>query len=532
MSAQQNSHVDALLIGYENQENIGLRSILAYLQANGYKATLLPFIPGQYTEVVTMINDIQPRLIGFSLIFQYTLDEFHKLAASLRAAGIKAHFTAGGHFPSLCPEETLRLMPELNSIVRFEGELTLPELLDNLNEPDQWHHIQGLAFRQGSETVLTPIRPLIDNLDNLPLIYRDEPREVFVGLRMASMLASRGCLFDCSFCSIRQFYSWTAGTLRRVRSPQAVVNEMAGLFYEKDVRFFSFQDDDFAARTPQQREWLHEFLDALDRANLADRVRWKISCRVDDIESEILETMLRHGLMAVYLGVESGSEEGLRTLNKHVSVAQNMFAIKLLKRYDVALAIGFMLFDPSSTIDTIRENLTFLRAIGSDGYFPINFCKMLPYAGTPIELQLRQTGRLKGTVTSPDYDFLDIQLDWYAFLVQRIFTIRNFDTTGLVVRLQQADFDYRLAKAFGYVIPTNGYGLKLKQLVTQTNRLVIENLFSLLEVIISRGINSLLEDNETLPAIAEREWRGEAAIENELTELDRTLHWTNNKLRS
>jgi len=521
MSAQQKSHIDALFVGYENQENLGLRSIVAYLQAHGYTAALVPFVPGRDVEVLAAVEQLQPRLIGFSLIFQYTLDEFQRLMASLRSSGVGAHFTAGGHFPSLCPKETLQFLPELDSVVRFEGELTLPELLDHLDEPIHWPHVQGLAFRRGSEILLTPPRPLIADLDELPPIHRDKPREAVAGLRMASMLASRGCLFNCSFCSIRQFYGSASGTLRRVRSPQAVVDEMAVLFTEKAVRFFSFQDDDFAARTPQQREWLHAFLRALDKASLADQMRWKISCRVDDIEPDILEAMLKHGLMAVYLGVESGSESGLRTLNKHVSVAQNLAAIEILKRYNVALAIGFMLFDPSSTVDTIRENLNFLRAVGEDGYFPVNFCKMLPYAGTPIETRLRDEGRLKGTVTRPDYDFLDPQLEWYAFLVQRIFTRRNFDGDGLVTSLQQADFDYRLARAFGYAHQADGYGAKLRQLISQSNWLALETLSALLEQVVSRGIESLLKEEENLRALTEREWRGEATVETELQALHR-----------
>ena len=170
---------------------------------------------------------------------------------------------------------------------------------------------------------------------------------------------------------------------------------------------FSFQDDDFAARSPDQRRWLKAFLKELEESGLAGKVAWKISCRVDDLESEILQMMMDHGLIAVYLGVESGNDVGLQTLNKHVSVAQNLAAIDLLKQNNVAMAIGFMLFDPSSTIDTVRQNINFLRTVGEDGYFPINFCKMLPYAGTPIEARLRNEGRLKGTITQPDYGFGD-----------------------------------------------------------------------------------------------------------------------------
>jgi anaerobic magnesium-protoporphyrin IX monomethyl ester cyclase len=523
MATQNNYPIDALLVGYENQENIGLRSIIAYLSTQGFKAILVPFLPGRHDEMLAAVQQFQPRLIGFSLIFQYTLDEFGKLMCYLRDNGVQAHFTAGGHFPSLRPEETLQLLPVLDSIVRFEGELTLAALLRSLEQPDQWACIQGLAFRRGHEVMVTSLRPLVADLDSLPPIYRDTPRMSSAGVRIASMLASRGCLFNCSFCSIRQFYGSASGALRRSRSPQAVVDEMYTLFTEDNVRLFMFQDDDFAARTPRQRAWLDAFLLALTRAGLADQVRWKISCRVDDLEPAILEKMMEHGLMAVYLGVESGSEQGLRTMNKHVSVAQNLAAIDLLKKHGVALAIGFMLFDPSSTVSTVRENLDFLRVVGEDGYFPINFCKMLPYAGTPIEAQLRIAGWLKGTLTQPDYDLLDPQLNWYAFLVQRIFANRNFSPQALVARLQQVDFDYHLAQAIGHIGLASNYKMALQQIIARANHLATETLETLLNAVIQHGVETLLHEQDLLLELTEHEWRGEAALEVELEALSKCV---------
>jgi hypothetical protein len=261
-------------------------------------------------------------------------------------------------------------------------------------------------------------------------------------------------------------------------------------------------------------------MQALSKAGLKDRIKWKISCRVDDLDSDILDGMLEHGLIGVYLGVESGNQRGLRTLNKLVSVEQNLNAIDLLKRYDVAMAIGFMLFDPSSTITTVRENINFLRISGNDGYFPVNFCKMLPYAGTRIESQLRQSGRLKGTAARPDYDFLDPRLNWYAFLVHRIFNQRNFHPHGLVARLQQATFDCKLSFSLSGKRHDSGYEDHLRHLVARCNDLAIQTLETLLDAYESPGYDALIDEKDTLVKIAENEWRGEAGIESELLALE------------
>jgi hypothetical protein len=224
--------------------------------------------------------------------------------------------------------------------------------------------------------------------------------------------------------------------------------------------------------------------------------------------------MVEHGLFAIYLGVESGNQIGLNTLNKQVSVQKNQDAIALVKDFNLALSIGFMLFDPSSTASSIVENINFLEWVGHDGYFPINFCKMLPYAGTPIEQQLRESGRLTGTITHPDYEFLTMDINWYAFLVQRVFMRRNFSDTG-VIRLQNTDFEYRLANAFAPGTITSTEIKRLRTLISRSNTLAIQTLRELLEAIETMGAEELFGEENTLLSIVDREWSGENEIQEE-----------------
>jgi hypothetical protein len=117
------------------------------------------------------------------------------------------------------------------------------------------------------------------------------------------------------------------------------------------------------------------------------------------------------GLYLVYMGLESGSEEGLHTLNKGLEVAQNKGAVRILKELGLMYEFGFMMFDPSTTFASIRDNVAFLREITGDGSAAAVFCRMLPYDGTPIKDSLAAEGRLRGDVCSPDYDFLDERID-------------------------------------------------------------------------------------------------------------------------
>jgi anaerobic magnesium-protoporphyrin IX monomethyl ester cyclase len=153
---------------------------------------------------------------------------------------------------------------------------------------------------------------------------------------------------------------------------------------------------------------------------------WKMNCRADVVEDELFGEMRDHGLYLVYMGLESGSETGLAALNKHISVEQNRSAVDTLKRLDIMFDFGFMMLDPSSTFDSIEQNVTFLRDIVGDGYAAAEFCRMVPYDGTPIKDVLAEQGRLRGNVCDPDYDFLDPRLDVFFQRVNRALNVTGW----------------------------------------------------------------------------------------------------------
>ena len=465
----QSDAIDALFVGWENQENLGLRYIMAFLHRCGYRTQLAPFFPGAEEEIIRVAVETNPKLIGFSIIFQYNLNEFGNLMSALRRAGIQSHFTAGGHYPSLCPVSTFEQLPELNSVVRHEGELTALELLENFDHPEIWNTIPGLAFRCGQNVVTNPPRALIEPLDFLPWPQRGDVLQAARGIPIAPMLASRGCLFDCSFCSIRQFYAGAPGPMRRSRSPRDVAKEMKDLYQTRRVRLFLFQDDDFASKTTAQRRWVNEFLDALDDEKLTGKIGWKISCRVDDIDRDIMQRCRERGLRVVYLGVESGNADGLAVLNKRVSVERNLQAMRDITDAGLAFDMGFMLLEPATTFDTLRENISFLRVAASLGGPPLSFVKMLPLAGTSIQKQLEIEGRLTGDPVRPDYRFTDARLDNFALWITLRFSARNSSSDGLVERLRMAYFDHLVAQTFEPAPGVTEYGAAVRRLIDTAN---------------------------------------------------------------
>lgn len=474
--------LDALLAGYEGQENLGIRYVMASLESAGFRTGFVECNPANPFELIQAARDGRPGLVGFSIIFQYALREFGGLMSALRAAGVTAHFTCGGHFPSLCPERTMEELPALDSVVRFEGELTAAELLRNIQTPEKFGSIAGLAYREGRRIILNPPRPLVEDLDTLPWPKRGLLNQTCRGVGVAPILASRGCLYNCSFCSIHNFYAGAPGSPRRARSPGDVAAEMRDLFDRRGVRFFLFQDDDFAFRSPAQRDWIKAFLDELDRVELSGRIGWKISCRVDDVEPELMSRAKDCGLLTVYLGIESGSEPGLKTLNKRATVADNLAAVGTLKRIGLEFDTGFMLFDPESTFETVRENIGFLREIARIGGPPVSFVKMLPLAGTAIQRRLADEGRLNDDDIRPDYQLRDERLDWYSLWATLAFSYRNSDPNGLVERLRQAWFDAIALRPFNHNPFFDDYAPALRALIDRSNECALDALEQGLEL--------------------------------------------------
>jgi anaerobic magnesium-protoporphyrin IX monomethyl ester cyclase len=403
---------DVVLIGFQDQGNLGMGYLGAVLQEHGYEVELVEFRSG-HEAIIDVIRNTQPLVVGFSMIFQFFLPEYAALAQALRDVGVTAHFTIGGHYPSLCHEDVLAEMPQLDSVARFEGEMTLLDLVTSLSRGMDWHQVAGLAWRDGDKVVESQPRALIKDLDTLPVPMRPGEPEHVLGWKTLPLLASRGCARRCSFCSIQTFYRAAPGKIVRVRQPAKVVEEMRHLAEDHGVSIFLFQDDDFPLFAVYRREWAPQLIHELHQQGVAERAIWKISCRAEYVEPELFKQLQEAGLYMVYMGLESGSEEGLSVLHKGISVETNRRAIEILKGLGLLFQYGFMLFDPSSTFESVRTNIDFLRSIVGDGSAGALFCRMLPYGGTPIRDQLAAEGRLKGDVVRPDYDFLDLRLNEY-----------------------------------------------------------------------------------------------------------------------
>ncbi|HCU19486.1 MAG TPA: hypothetical protein DF818_09480 [Bacteroidales bacterium] len=410
-----------IFIAYKEYDTLGIGYMEAVLSASGYKTKTIDLISNK-PSILRTLKKLNPEIIGFSVIFEENLERFRDLVSFLRKGGINCHFTAGGHYASLRHEKLFEFIPQLDSIVRFEGEYTMLELVNHIYQGSDWRKTDGISYRETDQIKTNKLRPFEEDLDKLPFPVRTSFREYAFNKKFTTLIAGRGCIHNCSFCNSRKFYSKKSGSIKRIRKPEMVVEEMFTLFKKNNCRIFLFQDDDFPVKTRNGSDWIIRFCKELNNKGLSDEILWKISCRTDEIEEAAFTLMKNNGLFMVFIGIEEGTDDGLKMMNKGVTVTQNFNGINILKKLGIGFDFGFMIFHPSTTHRSFIENLSFLKEICGDGYSPINVDKMIPSYETRVEKELIKEGRLKVKGYISDYDFLDDSMNKLYEYLSECFT--------------------------------------------------------------------------------------------------------------
>jgi anaerobic magnesium-protoporphyrin IX monomethyl ester cyclase len=409
-------------------DNLGIGYMAAILIEAGFETEIID-VSNKKEEILEKLKNLNPLIVGFSVIYQYHISQFTKLIRFLRQSGIKCHFTAGGHYATLKYDELLKLAPSLDSVVRFEGEYTIRELTRCISNGNNWKNVESLAYVYEGKIIANPLRPLEKDLDQFPFPKRTVLPEYAFGKKFATLLGGRGCVHSCSFCNLKEFYRPFPGFIKRIRKPEMVVNEMEYLFREKGCSVFLFQDDDFPVKSNNGSGWIDKFCSELKSRGLSDKIMWKINCRPDEVEEKSFAMMKNNGLFLVFIGIEDGTDSGLKELNKHMTAARCQKGIDTLKKLEIGFDFGFMLFQPNTNFRSLDENLNFLRELCGDGFSPVSYLKMMPYYATRIEKELLAESRIKGAPGFRDYDFIDDSMNHYFDFITCCFLewFRNTD---------------------------------------------------------------------------------------------------------
>jgi radical SAM superfamily enzyme YgiQ (UPF0313 family) len=299
----------------------------------------------------------------------------------------------GGSHVTFWDENALKEYPAVDIIVRGEGENTIIELAEKLEAGAKLEGVLGITYRDDKTIRRNPDRPYIKDLDSIPfpahhLMPLDKLKHN--GKLLVPLVSSRGCVYWCDFCStVRMF-----GRGYRMRSAKNVVDEMQWVHDQYGVDQVTFYDDAFSV----DRNRVMQICKELHDRNL--KLLWDCGTRVDMVDRELMQTMKNAGCIAVWMGVESGSEEILGAMKKSIKLEQTRQAYKTAHKVGLMTIANVVLGFPGETEKTAKETVKFLQQLNPED---VGFYIATPYPGTPMYEQVVKNGWLRVT----DFDKYD-----------------------------------------------------------------------------------------------------------------------------
>jgi magnesium-protoporphyrin IX monomethyl ester (oxidative) cyclase len=326
-------------------------------------------------EVIDMIKEEKPIMVGVSIMTPHVplVIEFSE---ELKKECPDVKICLGGPHINGTREEIFRFSKSIDFLIYGEGEETIVELARSLPKGDV-RRVKGLVYRDGKRIVVNPPKPFIENIDSLAFPDLGDVDlgnySIFSGSkkRVASIITSRGCPFNCAFCDVHT----TMGRRLRLRSVKNVVDEIEGMVERFGVEEIFIKDSTFTIR----RAWVHDFCRELKRRGLG--IGWICNTRVDCVDEPLLRAMKKAGCKQIAYGVESGSEEILRNINKGITLDKVKKVFTITKRVGIDIQGFFMIGNPGETPETVRKTIDFAKKLSPDF---ANFAPTIAYPNTEI----------------------------------------------------------------------------------------------------------------------------------------------------
>jgi len=371
-------------------EPLGPISIAGGLEAEGHECRIFDLRIEGEEHGIDLCRRFAPDVVGLQCNF--TTERFRtlRIAERLRRELPEAFVVLGGHDASREPGWFQH--PAIDAIAVGDGEEVMPPLVDALARGADLAKVVGLVLNRDGGQVATGEAPMRDDLDTLPmparhLISHYAPH-YYINFRkpLALMETARGCPFKCNFCSVWKFHKSSF----REKSPERVVAELQAI--EAPNVFIT--DDIFWMDVRRGEEMARQIKAAGIKKHFTVQTRTDIICKFP----HLIEMWKDCGNLSIFLGLESVTDEGLKSVNKSNTASNNVRALAILKELGVGYTPNFIV-DPAWD----REDFARLRAwIEETGAYNSGFSVLTPLPGTDLWATAREQ------VTTHNWEMYDI----------------------------------------------------------------------------------------------------------------------------
>jgi magnesium-protoporphyrin IX monomethyl ester (oxidative) cyclase len=358
---------------------LGLLSIAAYLEHRGHQVVVHDCLgpaaaSGVHANVKAIVRH-DPDIVGFSATTSGFLDGYD-LAAAIKSVRPEIHIIFGGVHISALGSALLDRFEHIDFLAMGEGEMTLAQLADGLDHKD----ISGLVWRNHSTAVTNPHRQHIKNLDDLPFPAYEKLDHFPRGYRLplfsyimtpgATMVTSRGCPFQCSYCDRSVFKQGY-----RYNSAGYIYEHMKYLRSRFGVRHLNIYDDLFTLN----RKRIAELCRLLTQRPLG--LQFNCAVRVRHADDDLLKMLHKAGCLMVSVGIESGDADLLEVHKPGVYLEEVRKTVIRIKAAGLRVKGLFMMGLPGETAGSIQKTSDFVMSLGLDD---MNMSKFTPFHGAPV----------------------------------------------------------------------------------------------------------------------------------------------------
>jgi len=389
---------------------IGLGYLAAALRKAGHDVEIVDCLrerkgPQAFSE---FLRNHRFEAIGFQ-VYTFDVECVSPYLKAAREVSPNAFIVAGGPHPSAEPAEMLARFPELDAVFCGEAEPGFPVFCSRLTRYSQGRNgrqrfeddpavvsdIPGLVYR-GGEGIVRNSQAVVEDLNSTgfpawdllrPEACRVAPHGAFTRrLPAAPIIATRGCPFDCAFCS----GTFMSGKRVRARSPKNVVDEIEFLHDQHGIQEIHIEDDNFSLH----RSFVQEFCQELLRRQIDIVWACPNGLRLDSLDKGLVQLMERSGCYSFAVGIESGNQRTLDRIGKRLKVGEVKDKIEMIRRNSRIRITGFFILGyPGETVEEINNTIRFALDLDLD---KANFAAFMPLPGSRIYRELREKGLLDG----------------------------------------------------------------------------------------------------------------------------------------
>jgi radical SAM superfamily enzyme YgiQ (UPF0313 family) len=408
---------------------LGIAYIAAVLEKNGHQVKILerrllagvkPRTKEHLKKVdnltIKQIKEFEPEIVGITASTPLIMDAYWtaKLVKGIDSSII---VVIGGAHPTAEPIFCLEQCSEIDIVCRGEGELTMLDLANKL----PLDKIDGITFRKNGQIVSTSNRQVWENLDEIPypayhLLDKNfyfKPTSVLIRgfyLKGMTIIAARGCPFNCAFCQSSQLARSNKGRFLRFHSSEYVIGMIKHLIDNYGVEGILFAEDIFSL----DKENMVKICNLLIKERLDKKIKYAVNLRVDTVDEELLRLLKNSGCVRAIYGFESGSDRVLKIMNKRTTLEQNLRAVKLTKEAGITCEASILIGAPGEQEEDLKKTLKFLKRSKPNRVIRSKF---FPIPGTTFYNQLLEKSIIEKPenwdilmekYTLSDYTFADM----------------------------------------------------------------------------------------------------------------------------